>query len=144
MNLIEPLMNQPKIRSTRVTGLGTQESTNELSQIRGGGSLRKFNTKSETPGRRTCYRGTWLIVQRLPLGPYCAVRLCLGTYGGPRGGRLLMSGVPLYRGTLPIPRHKPTPGSWGGVVCSEEGCEGLIKDSRVDHVSWLCMYMYKI
>ena len=28
--------------------------------------------------------------------------------------------------------------------CSEEeeGCTGLIKDSRVDHVSWLDMYMY--
>ena len=36
------------------------------------------------------------------------------------------------------------PGAAGGgrKAKSEEACTGLIKDSRVGHVSWLYMYMY--
>ena len=36
------------------------------------------------PKRRRDYRGTSLIRNRPPLGPYSSI--CLGPYGGPRGG----------------------------------------------------------
>ena len=57
------------------------------------------------------YRGTSLIRNSAPKRSHTA-GLCLGLYGGARGGGLVMSEVtlqPLYRGTSLI-RNSPPPG----------------------------------
>jgi len=54
---------------------------------------------------RPIYRGTSLIRNRPRLGPYNTCSICIGPYGGPRGGgRFLMSEVPLC--WVPLQSHE--------------------------------------